>query len=87
MKEIKLKENTVVHCETKKLAQLVHGIAEKHGYRKTLSSMSNNGYNWNIYRDKTCYNLVKGTRSSLAYYQKVGFNIISAEEFINLHKQ
>lgn len=88
---MKLADNTVVHCPTEELANKVLKVAHDAGCT-WISGNSLVSYNNYIeYGNKTCYNLHYVAYSSIDYYKKERYKIISAEQFlkdnINLTKQ
>lgn len=84
--DLKIDENTVVHCPTKELANEVLTIADRLGYCWVDSNSFLNYNHWYSYEKDTCYNLGKGLIFDIDFYTTEGYKIISAEEFINLHR-
>lgn len=82
---LKIYQNTVVHCPTKELANKVLAIAHSLGYRWSNDSFFIDRLFYNEYKEQTCYDIYEGKYGSLSYFQNNWYYIISAEEFINLH--
>lgn len=82
--DLKISENTVVHCRTQELAKKVVSIFINNNYRWSMGET-----HWNINKGNTCYN--PKTRDlaycSLEWYLDEGYNVISAEEFIHLQEK
>ena len=83
--DLKIDENTVVHCPTEELANKVLAIAYSLGYKWRSGDSYLLMNNWNDYKSETCYLLSDGTFDNTEYF--IDSNIISAEEFIALHKK
>ena len=83
--ELKISENTVVHCPTEELAKKVVSIFINNNYRWAMGET-----HWSVFGDCTCYNpkLNKGLGfCDKEWYINKAYNIISAEDFIALHKK
>lgn len=79
-----LLKSVVVHCKTEKEANKVLSLADKLGYEwHNGNSFKNENY-YDIYEDKTCYNIYEGLYENLNTYDKERYKIISAQEFINI---
>ena len=83
--DLKISENTVVHCRTEELANKVLAIAYSLGYKWKSGDSYLLKNNWNGYKSETCYWLSDGIFHHTEYF--IDSNIISAEEFIALHKK
>jgi hypothetical protein len=81
-RDLKISENMVVHCPTEELANEVLSIADKLGYRWGSGSRYTDYTHWNLYKEKTCYNLTKGLYATVGYYELMEKTIISAKDFI-----
>jgi hypothetical protein len=85
-KDLKIGNNIVVHCPTEELAKEVLAIADQLGYKWFNGDpLTKNSY-WADCEEDTCYNLTEGLFAPLDYYMLQKMIIISAEEFISLHK-
>ena len=83
--DLKISENTVVHCPTEELAKLVISIFIDNNYRWPMGET-----HWSIYEDCTCYNPKLNKElgyESKEWYINKAYNIISAKDFIALHKK
>lgn len=83
--KLKISENTVVHCETKELADKVLLIAHCLGYKWSSGSSYLEYNRWNTYGSNTHYNLFKGEFSDYTKDFGDDYIKISAQDFINLH--
>lgn len=86
-KDLKIDNNTAVHCPTEALAKEVLAIADQLGYKWWEGDRYTDYTLWYTYRENTCYDLTEGLPSSFDFFLKEGYNIISAQDFINLHKK
>lgn len=85
MGDLKIDENTVVHCETKELVKQVLKIADSLGYKWNDDTSYLDLSLWDKYREDTCYNFHRGNFGKLDDFKSF-YKIISAQEFIDLHK-
>lgn len=82
---LKISENTVVHCSTEELANKVLAIAANLGYgwcSGNTYTITDNCYY--LYGSNMVYNLHAGTHLSLKNAEM--YDVISAEEFIKRHQ-
>jgi hypothetical protein len=84
--KLKIDENTVVHCETEELANEVLSIAKIFGHDWYNSYPSKHSSKWYEYRNKTLYDLHQYTIGNDVLDFGSNTKIISAQEFIDLHK-
>jgi uncharacterized membrane protein len=85
--KLKIRENTVVHCPTEELANEVLSLAHKLGYKWSTGIEYVEENCWSVYKKDTCYNLIEGSFALIRYYESQRKTIITAEEFIKLHKK
>jgi hypothetical protein len=83
--DLRIGENTVVHCATEQDSVKVLTIAHKLGYRWDCGEDYLSRNYWKINREETCYNLHSGRHSIFSYYKQSGYEIITAQEFLKLH--
>lgn len=83
--DLRIDENTVVHCATEQDSVKVLTIAHKLGYKWSAGEDYLFRSYWKINREETCYNLHNGRHSIFSYYKKMGYKIITAQEFFKLH--
>ena len=87
-KKLKISKNTGIHCPTLELAKQVLNIFHKLGLKWYDEVCYTKRTNWeNSYKENTIYHPFEGYFSSLKYAQQNNYKIISAEEFITLHKE
>ncbi len=85
MKDLRLKENEVVHCSTYKQAKKVLKLAKKLGVNKTNKFLTL----WDVLKEETCYNMqYEGglIYDRVSYYKDFPKEIITAKEFLARHK-
>lgn len=85
--DLKISKNTVVHCPTEELANKVLAIGEVCGRTWSSGDKYSDKNLWGRYKKESCYNLNTGVFANVDFYTQQGYNIISAEEFIALHKK
>ena len=85
--KLKISENTVVHCVTKEEANEVLKIADSLGYKWCDGGSYIDSYMWYTYNVDTCYDLNKGVFGELNEFTLPHYKIISAQDFIALHKE
>lgn len=90
MKDLKLKENEVVHCKTEKQAKKVLKIANKLGLTwYSGKSLLENNY-WDNNKENTCYSFINNRYSAcsgLGFHKTEGSYIITSKEFLKRHKK
>lgn len=75
---------TVVHCKTEAEANEVLKLADRLKF-KWASNDSYLKYNfYDKYKENTCYDIVGGTYCSYKFNLIMQYNIISAQEFVDL---
>lgn len=85
--DLKVDYNTLVNCSTEELAKEVLSIIERLGYKWNDGTLYSHENAWERWRINTCYDIHNGFVGHIGYYECIGCNIISAEEFIALHKK
>ena len=85
--DLKISENTVVHCPTEELANQVLAIGEVCGRTWSSGDKYSDKNLWERNKKESCYNLNTGATDNVDWYKEKGYNVISAEEFIALHKK
>lgn len=85
--KLKIDNNTVVHCPTEELANKVLAIADKLGYKWFDGGSFLDNNSWYLLKEETCYNFKKGMLVAVYSYKKNNYNLISAEDFLKLHKE
>jgi|LSQX01.2.fsa_nt_gb hypothetical protein len=75
-----IKENTVIHCETKEEANRILGMAESLGYKWWYGKGYEDNTEWNCYKRTTCYYLFDGSYSNYNYFQIRNYNIIPSTQ-------
>lgn len=83
--DLRIGENTVVHCATEQDSVKVLTIAHKLGYKWSVGEDYLFRSYWKINEEETCYSLHSGRHSTFSYYKKTGYEIITAQEFLKLH--
>lgn len=74
----------VVHCDTEEKANKILKLADKAG-KTWICGERFLGYNrYYIYGSETCYNFNIGQYANKDYYIRSGFNIISADQILNV---
>lgn len=81
---LKIDRSTVIHYESEELARKVCDIFKKLGL-VWCSGASYDKTNWRNGRGNMCYRPHYGEYGSVDYYTNNKLNIITAQEFINLH--
>lgn len=84
--DLKIDENTAVRCSTKELANQVLTLADSLGYKWAYGDSFLSNMRWENFHIFTCYCLHLGKYGAAWDYASNGFKVISAEEFIKLHK-
>lgn len=89
-KDLKIPENTVIHCPTEELANKVLVILDKLGQTWSEKKSLLNDNKYNSYGESTCYNPNYLDSDWVCYadcgfYKDHGYKIIEATEFIKLH--
>ena len=78
-------KNKVINCPTEELARKILSILNKQGC-KWGDGDSLTGYPcWNLYKENTCYRIDEDKDvyySDIEWYEREGYQIITAEEFI-----
>lgn len=82
-----LGDRDVIWCPTEKLANQVLEIADKLGYEWSSETSFLKYSKWSVYKQETCYYISEGMFGSKQKAVLDGYNIISAEEFINFYKK
>lgn len=85
--DLKIDENTAVRCSTKELANQVLTLADSLGYKWAYGDSFLSNMRWENFHIFTCYCLHLGKYGAAWDYASNGFKVISAEEFIKLHKR
>lgn len=83
--DLRIGENTVVHCATEQDSVKVLTIAHKLGYKWSVGEDYLFRSYWKINEEETCYSLHSGRHSTFSYYKKTGYEMITAQEFLKLH--
>lgn len=83
---LKISENTVVHCSTEELANKVLAIADNLGCMWIGGSLYTMHNNYDKCGNTTVYDLHRGTYFDLKEINRTNYNVISAEEFIKRHQ-
>ena len=78
-------ENVAINCTSKNEAVRVCTLASKLN-DKFKSEMYGLQTKWGIYKGDTCYDLYKGTVSSLLLFEQKGYTIHSAQWFLDNFK-
>lgn len=81
MKHLK---HIAVHCPTKELAVKVLKKANSEGGKWRSDDSFLNKIVWDTYKKKTCYSLSEGGYGYVYFYEKEGFKIISAQEYLDM---
>lgn len=77
-----VKENTVVHCDTREKAKVLHQWADSVGL-KWIGGDSYLGLDrWNTHKEDTCYRLLNGRFSNINYYKEIGYTIYEYQDVI-----
>ena len=76
-----------MHCPTEELANKVLAIGEVCGRTWSSGDKYSDKNLWERNKKESCYNLNTGEIDDIDFYTQQGYNIISAEEFIALHKK
>jgi hypothetical protein len=84
MGDLKIDNNTVVHCKTEELAKQVLKIAYKLGYKWSNGASFLYEHKWNLFKDLSHYFLHEGFVAKRDFFG-INYKIISAQEFIDLH--
>jgi hypothetical protein len=82
-----MKENVVVHCDTEEKANNLLLWADSKGLK--WSDYKSYKYNfWNVYWQKTCYDLYNGEFTNYNYYKNNNYKIYKYEDVIlkNINK-
>lgn len=79
--DLKIPYNTVIYCPTYESAQELFETLSRIGWKGDISL-----YDWKIHKEKMCYNLYRDMYSHIQYYEEQDTNIITSQEFINLHR-
>ena len=77
-----MKENTVVHCQSKKQAKQLLKWADSKGLRWSSNRSYLEDLNYDMYRGKTCYYLTLGFYCDSHFYKNKNYTILSFEEVI-----
>lgn len=85
MRDIKLRKNEVVHCQTFDLACRVCGLAKELDLKWYGGSEYHDVINFTNHYDSTCYDFNKGTVIAKSDCDKFGATVISALEWLNRH--
>lgn len=87
--ELKIPENTVIHCPTEVLANKVLEILGRFGCRWNNDRPTTSKNNYEDYAESTCYNPHNNNRyvtySEIDFYKGENYKIIEATEFIKLY--
>ena len=83
---LKIKRNTVVHCETLELENKVLKIYNRLNLTDIERDLWYDNSHWDKYKKETCYNLFTGNFASVEFYMENGYDIMTAEDFIDIHK-
>jgi hypothetical protein len=83
--KLKISEDTVVYCETEELAKQVLRIADSLGYKWSSGESFLYNNQWKVFGDLSHYFLHEGFVAKRDWFD-LKYNVISAQEFIDLHK-
>lgn len=83
---LKIKRNTVVHCETLELENKVLKIYNRLNLTDIEQDLWYDSSHWDNYKKETCYNLFTGKFASAKFYMENGYDIMTAEDFIDIHE-
>lgn len=83
---LKIKRNTVVHCETLELENKVLKIYNRLNLTDIEWDLWYDSSHWYKYKKETCYNLFTGNFASVKFYMEDGYDIMAAEDFIDIHE-
>lgn len=77
-----MKKGVVIHCATEEQAKNLLTWADSKGleWRNRYTYLEK--INWREYKDETCYNLLEGGYSSVSWYGRCRYSIISYEEVL-----
>ena len=83
---LKIQRNTVIHCQTKELAERVTSIFTILGFTWLDGESYKDNTKWHKYEKDTCYNPATGGVCTRDFYiNELNSKVITAEEFISLH--
>lgn len=85
--DLKISENTVVHCATEELANQVLEIADKLGYKWCNGESYIGNNQWDGYISETTYHLHEGRYDNIDNCIENDYRIIEAEDFLKLHEE
>ena len=77
-------EKTVIHCPTPEDAAKVLSIFVANGLKWNTGDTYSEVSNYHFHKSKTCYHPTQGLFSRIGYYEKEGYKIITAQEFIKI---
>jgi len=75
-----------VWCRTRELANEVLEIAHNLGCTWSDGQYFTDDNHWRAYEECSCYLLSLGEVHHISQIKEIGYHVISAEEFIELHK-
>ena len=75
-----LEENTVVHCDTKEKAIEFTNWLDSIGKTWFGGESYITDKNWCRYREETCYTAFAGAYSSISFYKRYGYTILSFDD-------
>lgn len=81
-----LEENAVIHCPTPEDAANVLSIFIANKLKWNTGATYAEISNYHFHKSETCYQPTRGLFARKAYYEKEGYKIISAQEFIRNNK-
>lgn len=85
--KLKISTNTAIHCRTEELANQVLKVFHDKGLKWRVANSYLDTNSWEYSKDLTCYNPYEGGYCDYEFYNKNGFKIITADEFLELHKE
>ena len=82
----RIDKRTVIHCKTKAEAEQVLRIFILHNLKWNTGVSYNEENNYHFHSGETCYHPTAGLFSNRSYYERAGYKIISAQEFLDTNK-
>ena len=81
-----IKENTAIHCETEEEAERILKMANELGYRWYDGDRFTYTNEWNVYGNKTCYDIKRGIHGGYRLYRANEYTIINSTDIKGMKK-
>jgi len=84
-KELIMKPNTAIHCDTLEKAEKLCAWADSVGLRGCTGKYIGDG-GWDTYRDKVCYDFIKGGFAEIEFFKNRNYKVLKLDEVLEKNK-